>query len=332
MSKKVNFGIIGTGTIAIESHIPAIKDTSSAELVAICRRNKERANRLTKRFNVPEVYYSYQDLLKRKNVDAVIVSTPNVYHKENVKAAAKKGKHILCEKSIATNLKDAKEMIKICKENKVKLQIVFNERFFNHVKIVKRLIKENIIGEVKAFNATYREGWNLYSVESDFRNYADLSGGACLIDLGIHQIDLVRYLLGDFKEICAEIMQHSVMPAKLDDNAYILCNLNNEITGCISSDRFSPTVAEVFAIFGTEGMIYFSAEIYSPFGPAPLSVYTKKSSEKIPSFVQEYFYPQYVDSKPEKSWINITPPNQNSYQKQIENFCQSIISIRESYC
>ena len=152
-----------------------------------------------------------------------------MYHKENVKAAAKKGKHILCEKPIATNLKDAKEMIKICKENKVKLQIGFNERFFNHVKIVKRLIKENIIGEVKVFNATYREGWNLYSVESDFRNYADLSGGACLIDLGIHQIDLVRYLLGDFKEICAEI-KHSVMPAKLDGNAYILCNLNNEIT------------------------------------------------------------------------------------------------------
>jgi len=330
MGKKVNFGIIGTGSIAIESHIPAIKDVSSAELVAICRRNKEKANRLAKKFNVPEVYYNYQDLLKSKNVDAVIVSTPNVYHKEGVEAAAKEGKHILCEKPITTNLKDAKEMIKICKENKVKLQIGFNKRFFNHVKIVKRLIKENIIGEVKAFDATYREGWDLYSTESDFRSDADLSGGACLIDLAIHTIDLVRYLLGDFKEICAEV-KHSVIPAKLDDNAYILCNLNNGITGSISSDRFSPTVAEIFAIFGTEGMVYFGAETYFPFGPTPLSIYTKKSSEKIPDFVKEYFYPQYVDSKPEKSWINITPTNDNSYKKQVENFCQSILKDKEIF-
>jgi len=328
MSEKVRFGIIGAGTIAIEGHIPAIKDTSNAELVAICRRNKEKVNRLAKKFNVPEVYCDYRNLIKSKNVDVVIVATPNACHKENTIYSAKEGKHVLCEKPMATNLKDAKEMTRVCKENKVKLQIGFNQRFFNHVKIVKRLIEENVIGEVKAFNATYREGWDLYPVESDYRNHADLSGGACLIDLGIHKIDLVRYLLGEIKEICAEV-KHSVMPAKLDDNAFLLCNLNNGITGCVSSDRFSPAVDGSFSIFGTKGMIYFNTEIYSPFGPVPLSVYTKKSSETIPDFVREYFYPQYVESKAEKSWINITPPNQNSYQKQIEDFCQSILKDKK---
>ena len=328
MEKKIRFGIIGAGTIALEGHIPAIMNTPGAELVAICRRNKEKANQLAEKFNVPEVYYSYQNLVKSKNVDAVIVATPNAYHRENTIAAAEEGKHVLCEKPMATNLEDAKEMIRACRENKVKLQVGFNQRFFNHIKIVKRLIEEKVIGEVKAFNTTYREGWDLYSVESDYRNHADLSGGACLIDLGIHKIDLVRYLLADFKEICAEV-KHSVMPAKLDDNAWVLCNLNNGITGCVSSDRFSPAVDGSFSIFGTEGMVYFNAEIYSPFGPVPLSVYTKKPSGKIPGFVREYFYPNYVGSKPEKSWINITPPNQNPYQKQIEDFCQSLLKNKK---
>jgi len=328
MEKKIRFGIIGAGTIAIESHIPAIKNAAGAELVAICRRNKKKANQLAKKFNVPEVYYGYRQLIKSKNVDAVIVATPNVYHKENTVAAAEEGKHVLCEKPMATNLKDAKEMIKTCRENKVKFQIGFNQRFFNHIKIVKRLKEEKVIGEVKAFNTTYREGWDLYPVESDFRNHADLSGGACLIDLGIHKIDLVRYLLGDIKEICAQV-KHSAMPAKLDDNAWILCNLNNGITGCVSSDRFSPTVDGSFSIFGTEGMVYFNAEIYPPFGPVPLSVYTKKPSRAIPNFLREHFYPQYVGSKPARSWINITPPNQDPYQKQIEDFCQSVLKDKE---
>jgi len=76
-------------------------------------------------------------------------------------------------------------------------------------------------------------------------------------------------------------------------------------------------------------MICFNTEIYSPFGPTPLLVYTKKPSEKIPDFVQEYFYPQYVGSKSEKCWINIVPPNQNPYQKQIEDFCQSIMKDKD---
>ncbi len=328
MHEKVRFGIIGAGAIVRENHVPAIKKLAEAELVAICRRNKKKANELAREWQVKEVYYDYRDLVKSKNIDAVIVATPNVYHKENTVAAAKEGKHVLCEKPMATNLKDAKKMIRACRENKVKLQVGFNQRFFNHIKIVKRLVEEKVIGEVKAFNTTYRESWDLYPVESDYRNHADLSGGACLIDLGIHKIDLVRYLLGDIKEICAEV-KHSAMPAKLDDNAWILCNLNNGITGCVSSDRFSPAVDGSFSIFGTEGMICFNAEIYSPFGPVPLSVYTKKPSEKIPDFVREFFYPQYVGSKPEKSWINITPSNQNPYQKQIEDFCQSILKNKE---
>lgn len=328
MEKKIGFGVIGTGTIATQEHIPAIIKAPSAELIAICRRSREKANKLARSLNVPEVYYDYRELVKSKNVDAVIVATPNAHHRDNTVAAAQEGKHVLCEKPMASTLKDAKEMVRACAQNKVKLQVGFNQRFLNHVRIAKRITEEGVLGEVLAFNTSYREGWDLYPSESDYRDHFDLSGGACLIDLGIHKIDLVRYLLGDVKEVCAEV-KHSTMPAKLDDNVYLLCNLTNGATGCVSSDTFSPAVDSSFSIFGTEGTLHFNTEIYSPFGPVPLSVYTKKKSEKIPSFVREYFYPKDVGLKPERSWINIVPPNRNVYQEQLEDFCQSIFKNRE---
>ena len=137
MHEKIRFGIIGAGAIARESHVPTTKKLAEAELVAICRRNKKKANELAREWQVNEVYYDYRDLVKSKNIDAVIIATPNVYHRENVIAAAEEGKHVLCEKPMATNLRDTREMVRACTKNKVKLQIGFNQRFWNQVKIAQ---------------------------------------------------------------------------------------------------------------------------------------------------------------------------------------------------
>lgn len=76
MHGKLRFGIIGAGAIARESHVPAIKKLAEAKLVAICRRNREKANELAREWQVNEVYYDYRDLVKSKNIDAVTIATP----------------------------------------------------------------------------------------------------------------------------------------------------------------------------------------------------------------------------------------------------------------
>jgi len=328
MASKIRLGIVGAGSIAKLAHVPAIQAVPEAELVAICRRNREKADELGKQWGVKEVYYDYQDLVKSKNVDAVIVATPNVYHRESAVATAEEGKHVLCEKPIATNLKDAREMVKACEENNVKFQMGFNQRFWEQVQIAKQLIEQGTIGQIKTFSTTLKVRVATWPADTDFRFRTELSGGSCLIDVGIHRIDLARFFMGDITELCAEI-KHSVVPQKVDDNAWILCNFENGATGFISSDIYSPAADNTTALYGTEGTIYLSSETVNPFQTVPLAVYTEKDVDQIPDVMIKYFYPPFWWNQPEKTWVSIVPPRESPFVRQLHAFCRSILEDKE---
>ena len=321
--EKVRFGIIGAGGIAREGHVPAIKKLAEAELVAVCRRNKEKANELAREWQAKEVYYDYRDLVKSKNIDAVIIATPNAYHRENTIAAAEEGKHILCEKPLSTNLEDGEEMIRVCKNNGVLLQVGFSERFWNQIEIAKFLIEQKVIGEVYGYKATWNEKWGLFPADSDYRYDINLSGGACIIDLAIHRIDLARYLVGEIERVCADI-KHMAIPYKMDDNVWILCSFKNGGSGCISANRFSPGVSNPIELYGTEGMLFISLESFNPFHSVPLTVYTERDPSLLPEILNKYFYPNNYWEKFGKNWISIVPPRDNNYLKQLKAFCESV--------
>ncbi|MCK4340040.1 MAG: Gfo/Idh/MocA family oxidoreductase [Candidatus Cloacimonetes bacterium] len=332
MANKIRFGIIGAGSIARFSHIPAIDKLQGAELVAICRRNKEKADELGKTIGVKEIYYDYEDLLKSKNIDAVIIASPNVFHKDHATAAAEAGKHVLCEKPIAINLKDAREIIEVCKKNKVKLQVGFNQRYWNQVKIAKDLLDEGCIGDVKSFYTTYREKWDLYQADTNFRDDINQSGGACLIDMGIHRIDMIRFFMGEISDVFAEI-NHSVMPTRLDDNNWLLLKSNKGAIGSLSCDKYTPPVVNETALYGTRGTMYLSTEIFNPFQPVPLAIYVEEFTREIPEIIENYVYPTkwedfWKDKPAEKTWIPITPQKVDPYLAQIKDFCECIIEDR----
>ena len=328
MTSKLRLGIIGAGSIARLGHFPAIQQMPEVELVAICRRNKEKADELGKQWGVREIYYDYRDLVKSKNIDAVIVTTPNANHREGVVAAAEEGKHVLCDKPIATNLKDAREMVKACKENKVKFQMGFNQRFWNQVEIAKQLVEEGTIGKVMGFSTTFKVRVASYPADTDYRFQTELSGGSCLIDAGIHRIDMARYFMGDIKEVCA-VVKHAIVPQKVDDCAWLLCNFESGASGFISSDIYSPAMDNTTGLYGDEGTIYISSETINPFQSVPLAVYTEKSIDKIPEIIIKYFYPKVWWDQPKENWISIIPPRDMCYLKQLKAFYRSIMEDRE---
>jgi predicted dehydrogenase len=328
MSSKIRLGIIGAGSIARLGHVPAIQQMPEVELIAICRRNKEKANEYGREWGVKEIYYDYMDLVRSKNIDAVIVTTPNSNHREAVVAAANEGKHVLCDKPIATNLKDAKEMVKACKENKVKFQMGFNQRFWNQVEIAKQLVEKDTIGQVMGFTSTFKVRVADYPSDTDYRFQTELSGGSTLIDPGVHRIDMARFFMGEIKEICA-VVKHSVVPQMVDDNGWILCNFSSGATGFISSDIYSPTMDNTTALYGSEGTIYISTETVNPFQSVPLAVYTEKNIDQIPDIVIKYFYPKVWWDKPKDNWISIVPPRDFPYLKQLKAFYKSITEDKE---
>lgn len=185
-------GIIGVGSISLE-HIQAYLANPETELYAFCDINEDRLNYMGKKFGITRLYTDIDEMLKLEELDAVSVCTWNNGHAPCTIKALKAGKHVLCEKPMAMNAKEAEEMKKAAEESGKLLMIGFVRRHGNDCKVLKDFIDIDYLGEIYYTKATYlRRHGNPGGWFSDVTR----SGGGPLIDLGVHVIDLVRYLIG----------------------------------------------------------------------------------------------------------------------------------------
>ena len=191
--KKIKIGIIGVGNIS-ESHIAGYRACENAELYAFCDIDENKLQEKGKKHGVSRLFTSVDEMLGAcPEIDAVSVCTWNVNHKPCTIAALNAGKHVLCEKPMAMNAEEALEMIEASKKNGKKLMVGFVRRFGNDTAVTKDFIEAGSVGDIYYSKATYLRrngcpgGW--------FGN-KEKSGGGPLIDLGVHVIDLVRYLMG----------------------------------------------------------------------------------------------------------------------------------------
>lgn len=197
MSKKIKVGIIGTGSIS-EQHINAYLKNPNVELYAFCDISEERVKMMAERHGVKHTFTDMNEMLKLKEIDAVSVCTWNSAHALCTIAALNAGKHVLCEKPMSVSAEDARTMKEAADKNGKLLMIGFVRRYGNDCHILKEFINSDYFGEIYYAKATYLRrlgnpgGW--------FGEKA-LSGGGPLIDLGVHVIDLVRYILGNPKPI-----------------------------------------------------------------------------------------------------------------------------------
>ena len=194
---KIKIGIIGTGGIS-NMHAAGYLEDERCEVYAACDINENRVKEFAQKYNVQNVYTDHQEMLKLEELDAVSVCTWNNSHAAISINALRAGKNVLCEKPMAMNADEAKEMEKVAKETGKLLMIGFVRRFGNDAKILKDFIDDGFFGDIYYTKASYLRrngspgGW-----------FGDIkrSGGGPLIDLGVHVIDLVRYLCGKPKAI-----------------------------------------------------------------------------------------------------------------------------------
>ncbi len=195
--KKIKVGIIGVGNIS-GSHIAGYKALDNVELYAVCDINGERAHECVKNHNLKHVFTDYNEMLKLEELDAVSVCTGNNIHAPATIASLKAGKHVLCEKPMALNAEQAMEMEKAAKESGKLLMIGFVRRFGNDAKILKDFIDNGMMGDIYYAKAAYLRR---FGCPGGWFGDKSRSGGGPLIDLGVHVIDLVRYLMGKPKAV-----------------------------------------------------------------------------------------------------------------------------------
>ncbi|UJF33993.1 Gfo/Idh/MocA family protein [Paenibacillus hexagrammi] len=254
----LQIGIISFAHMHAYSYADAIRQLPGVTLVCIADEDEARGRAAAEQFGA-EWTSDYRELLSRP-LDAVIVTSENVRHCEHVLAAAEAGKHVLCEKPLATNEADGLRMIEACRNHGVRLQTAFPVRFVSPVIAAKRAVERGEIGTLLAAKGTNRgkfpSGW--------FTDPA-LSGGGALLDHTVHVTDLLRWISGmEVREVYAEAGYGKFADTQIDDCGLLTLTFDNGMFATIdcswSRNENYPTWGDItLELIGTKGSLTLDA-------------------------------------------------------------------------
>ncbi|WP_058306562.1 Gfo/Idh/MocA family protein [Gracilibacillus massiliensis] len=235
---KLKVAVIGCGSIAINRHLPEYKANKHVEIVAVCDVLEERAQLTGSEYNAP-AYTDYKKAITESDADLVSVCLPNYLHAPVSIFAAEQGKHVLCEKPMATSEKEAQDMIAASEKAGKKLMIAHNQRFVPSHEKAKQMIAAGELGKLYSFRTTFGhggpEGWSIDGKDSWFFRKEEAFIGA-LGDLGVHKADMIRYILGEeFTEVASMIESSAKENSDVDDQAVTILRSQTGIIGTLTA-------------------------------------------------------------------------------------------------
>ena len=218
----MKIGMMSFAHMHAYSYAEGLKNIPNVELVGIYDDNVERGQEVAVNYNT--IHYSDQADFLAQEMDAVIICSENNRHKEMVLNAAKAKKHILCEKPIATNLDDATEMIQVCEDNNVTLQIAYPVRFSSPIRELKEMIDKGELGDIVAFRSTNRGqnpgGWFIDEEQS---------GGGAVLDHTVHMLDIMRWYLNEEVTEVRAFVDSYFHDVDIDDAGILTFEFNNGV-------------------------------------------------------------------------------------------------------
>lgn len=203
-SYTVAVGVVGTSWWADSMHLPALDSHPNANITAICGRNRDNAQKMATKWNIPHVFTDYNEMIDSDLIDAVVISTPNDTHYPISMKALEKNLHVLCEKPTALSYTDAQNLADVAKEKGIKHLVPFTYRFMPTARYLKELIDDGYIGKPYHLNMRYYTG---YAREGDYMWRFDIkkAGAGVVGDLGSHFLYLAEWFYGPIKHISAQL-------------------------------------------------------------------------------------------------------------------------------
>jgi len=300
MTNNVKFGIIGCSDIAKRKTIPAMLNSKNVSLHMIGSRSKEKAKEWAHEFKINE-FGSYDDVLENKNLDAVYISLPFSLQAEWAIKAAKKGKHILCEKSTTTSFTSAKLVVETARKNNVRILEAFMFRFHPQHKKFKELIKNGIAGDIFQFESKF----GLMMKNNDGFRFNKKLGGSALNDVGCYPV-------------CASRMFFEQEPLGVMSSLIF-----DKINGIDTQGSFFIVFPNNKIALGSFSYNNFYQSIYSVWG-------TKSSIGLKRAFAIKPDSNTYIWIKSDDGYNEIEIPWNDQSQLMIEDFCDVITGNSKS--
>lgn len=258
---KIKWGVIGCGGIADRRTLPGMMLADNAELVAVMDADKAAAERVQAKYGAKYAFDNYEDLLKLDEIQAVYIASPVFCHKEQCIAAAKAKKDILIEKPMGLTVAEAEELAAICEAEGIKLGVGFMMRFHSYHQKMRELIAEGRLGEIVSARAQLTCWYP--EMENCWRQDMKLSGGGAMMDMGIHCIDLIRYITGlEIAEVKG-MVGNQIFKYSVEDAGAAIYKMENGALCYVDANFNIPDAAAKCKIefYGTKGSIFAEGTI-----------------------------------------------------------------------
>lgn len=250
----IGVAIIGAGMVA-HTHVSALQAIASAHICGVYSRGREKVQAFARQHGLA-VYAQFSDVLADPSVDAVVICLPPGSHAEFCIAAAKAKKHVIVEKPIAVSVEKARTMIAACRENGVKLSVIFQNRYTPAACQVKKALEAGVLGRLilaDAYVKWYRSAD--YYQSNAWRGTLAMEGGGALINQAIHTIDLLQWLLGGVKSVSG-MVRTTTHAIEGEDLGVATVEFINGALGVIEgSTAILPSAKERIELHGQKGTI-----------------------------------------------------------------------------
>jgi predicted dehydrogenase len=253
----IRWGIIGCGAVTEVKSGPGLQKAKGSELVAVMRRNGEKAADYARRHKVPRWYDDADALIADPEVDAVYIATPPDSHMQYVLKVAEAGKPVYCEKPLGRNLGESSKMVAFCKERDIPLFCAYYRRAMPKYLQVEQLLSRQAIGEIRFVDLLMYQTIKEDDRNPSWRVQPEISGGGRFLDVGSHALDLLDWLLGPIAK-ASGIASNQSKTNSADDivsGSWIHeTGIHGTGTWCFNAFKDEDTVT----LFGSEGRLTFS--------------------------------------------------------------------------
>jgi predicted dehydrogenase len=308
VKKSINFAVIGaTGMIGKKSIPDAIIPAGNCTLSAVQGLFQKEVEPLASGWDVPW-YTDVNKMLDEIDCDAVYIASPQNFHMEHVKRCAEHGYHVLCEKPLARNEKEAEEMVRSCKNAGIKFGTAFNLRYNNIHIIARELIADGVIGKVVSSRCQY--GQNYPPDAKAFRQKQKLAGGGSMVDMGNHAIDIIEFVTGKKFSSVVAVAQNVIHKYEVEDSCSALLEFRDGGFAYVDTYYCIPLniLRNDLEVNGSKGILYTVDSLRGMVTGGTLQVKTE-------------------DIQKEFKWNNV-----DMYKSEFEGFAKALLSDQEPPC
>jgi predicted dehydrogenase len=276
MSDSINWGILGSATIARKCVIPAIFYAANSRIRALASRNPENSKSWAEKYNITRLYDKYESVIQDKQIDIVYIPLPNHLHKEWTIKALEAGKHVLCEKPLACNTAEAIEMARLAEKKGLHLMEALMYRFHPRNRIIHQMVTQGKLGAPRLVRTSFCFHIEEHILKKNENARLQKRGGGALLDVGCYGVSVAQWMMGKDPESVQSTAYFN--SEDVDIHTAGILHFGNKGLATVEAS-FISSLQQTYTIVGEKGSIELPHDAFIPWEKDATFVHRGRNEE-----------------------------------------------------